>query len=106
MKNNRKNKISKKTRNKISPAVNDRSIEQIRTAVGGDHPGWDILIGKLDFRSQFKISQQNKRLAEIVKLNAEYQLRVFRRHIQENRYMYVKKSSSSILDGLEIALSR
>ena len=87
MKNNRKNKISKKTRNKILPAVDDHSIEQIRTAVGGVHPGWDILIGKLDFRSQFKISQQNKRLAEIVKLNAEYQLRVFRRRIRDNRYM-------------------
>ena len=89
MKNNRKNKISKKTRNKISPAVNDRSNEKIRTSVGGDHPGWDILIGKLDFRSQFMISQQNKRLASMVKLNAEYQLRVFWRHIKENRYMYV-----------------
>ena len=89
MKNNRKNKISKKTRNKISLAVDDGSMEQIRPAVGGDNPGWDILIGKLDFRSQFMISQQNKRLASMVKLNAEYQLRVFRRHIQENRYMYV-----------------
>ena len=94
MKNNRKNKISKKTGNEILP-VDDHSVEQIRTSVGGDHPGWDILIGKLDFRSQFKISQQNKRLASMVKLNAEYQLRVFRRHIQENRYMYVIKSFDS-----------
>ena len=86
-KNNRSNKTSKKTKNEISAAVDDRSIEQIRMAVGGDHSGWDILIGKLDFRSQFKISQQNKRLAEIVKLNAEYQLRVFRRRIRDNRYM-------------------
>ena len=87
MKNNRKNKISKKTRNGILQAVDDPSMEQIRKAVGGDHPGWDILIGKLDFRSQFKISQQNKRLAEMVELNAEYELRVFRRHIRDNRYM-------------------
>ena len=86
-KNNRSNKTSKKTKKEISAAVDDRSIEHIGTMVGGDHSGWDILIGKLDFRSQFKISQQNKRLAEIVKLNAEYQLRVFRRRIRDNRYM-------------------
>ena len=86
-KNNQSNKTSKKTKNEISPAIDDRSIDQIEMAIGGDHSGWDILIGKLDFRSQFKISQQNKRLAEMVKLNAEYQLRVFRRHIRDNRYM-------------------
>ena len=86
-KNNRSNKTSKKTKNEISAGVDERSIEQIGMPVGGDHTGWDILIGKLDFRSQFKISQQNKRLAEIVKLNAEYQLRVFRRRIRDNRYM-------------------
>ena len=86
-KNNQSNKTSKKTKNEISPAIDDRSIDQIEMAIGGDHSGWDILIGKLDFRSQFKISQQNKRLAEMVKLNAEYQLRVFRRRIRDNRYM-------------------
>ena len=86
-KNNQSNKTSKKTKNEISPAIDDRSIDQIEMAIGGDHSGWDILIGKLDFRSQFKISQQNKRLAEMVKLNADYQLRVFRRHIRDNRYM-------------------
>ena len=86
-KNNQSNKTSKKTKNEISPAIDDRSIDQIEMAIGGDHSGWDILIGKLDFQSQFKISQQNKRLAEMVKLNADYQLRVFRRHIRDNRYM-------------------
>ena len=86
-KNNQSNKTSKKTKNEISPAIDDRSIDQIEMAIGGDHSGWDILIEKLDFRSQFKISQQNKRLAEMVKLNADYQLRVFRRHIRDNRYM-------------------
>ena len=86
-KNNQSNKTSKKTKNEISPAIDACSIDQIEMAIGGDHSGWDILIGKLDFRSQFKISQQNKRLAEMVKLNADYQLRVFRRHIRDNRYM-------------------
>ena len=35
--------------------------------VGGDHPAWDIIIQKLDFKSQWKLSQQNQRLSEIVK---------------------------------------
>ena len=86
-KNNRSNKISKKTKNETPTAVDDRSIEPIGMAVGGDHSGWDILTGKLDFRSQFKISQQNKRLAQIVNFNAEYQLQKFRRRIRDNKYM-------------------
>ena len=48
MKNKRKNKISKKTGNEILAAVDDHSVEQIRTSVSWDHHGWDILIGKLD----------------------------------------------------------
>ena len=86
-KHNRKNKISKKTKSEETSASDDRSMEAIETTVGGDHSGWNILVGKLDFQSQFKISQQNKRLAEMVKSNAEYQLRVFRRRIRDNRYM-------------------
>ena len=62
-------------------------MEPIEMTVGGDHSGWNILIPKLDFRSQYKISQQNKRLAEIVKSNAEFQLQEFRRHIRDNKYM-------------------
>ena len=84
---NRKNKPSKKTKSEETSASDDRSIEPIEPTVGGDHSGWNILIGKLDFRSQYKISQQNKQLAEIVKLNAEYQLQKFRRHIRDNKYM-------------------
>jgi len=55
--------------------------------IGGDHPAWDIIIPKLDFKSQMKMSQQNQRLAEIVKLNAESKLRKYRRQIQEDKYM-------------------
>ena len=61
--------------------------------IGGDHPGWDIIIRKLDYESQMKISQQNQRLADIVKINAESELRKFKRHIiymahiREDKYM-------------------
>ena len=86
-KQNRKTKTSKRTKSEETSASDDRSMEPIEMTVGGDHSGWNILVGKLDFQSQFKISQQNKRLAEMVKSNAEYQLRVFRRRIRDNRYM-------------------
>ena len=86
-KHNRKNKTLKKTKSEETSVSDDRSMEPIETTVGGDHPGWNVLIAKLDFRSQYKISQQNKRLAEMVKLNAKYQLQKFRRHIRDNKYM-------------------
>ena len=60
------------------------------TGVGGDHPAWDTIIRKLDFHSQMKISQQNQRLAEIVAMNAEHELRKFQRHIREDKYMLVR----------------
>ena len=53
----------------------------------GDSPAWGVIIQKLDFQSQMKISQQNKHLAEVVKVNAESELRKFRRHIKEDKYM-------------------
>ena len=65
-------------------------------SVGGDHPAWDILIRKLDFRSQMKIYQQNQRLADVVMENAEYELRKFRRHIRDDKYMYVHLRSKLI----------
>ena len=65
-------------------------------SVGGDHPAWDILIRKLDFRSQMKIYQQNQRLADVVMENAEYELRKFRRQIKDDKYMYVHIRSKLI----------
>ena len=57
------------------------------TGVGGDNLAWDILIPKLNFQSQMKISQQNQRLAEVVKINAEHELRKFQGHIRDDKYM-------------------
>ena len=39
----------------VSPSEGAESL----VGVGGDHSAWDILIRKLDFQSQLKISQQN-----------------------------------------------
>ena len=55
--------------------------------IGGDHPAWDVIIGKLDYQSQMKMSQQNQRLAEVVEMNAASELRKYRRHIQKDKYM-------------------
>ena len=46
---------------------------KMSTGVGCDHPAWDIIIRKLDFQSQMKISQQNQLLANIVAMNAEHE---------------------------------
>ena len=55
--------------------------------VVGTSLAWDIIIQRLDFQTQMKISQQNKHLEEVVKMNAESQIKKFQRHIRENKYM-------------------
>ena len=83
-----KRKIERKVENsKKSRPVGTRKTRH--TPVGGDHAAWAILISKLDPQSQLKLLQQNKRLANIVELNAESKLRKFRRQIENDRYMYV-----------------
>ena len=56
-------------------------------SVDGDNPALDIIIPKLDFQSQMKMAQLNKRLANVVQINAEYELRKFKRHIRDDRFM-------------------
>ena len=70
----------------LSEAVNHPNQDPAH-GIGGIHPAWDIIIPKLDSKSQMKISQLNQHLAEIVKMNAESKLRKYRRQIQENKYM-------------------
>merc|ERR1712131_474678 len=71
--------------NEKSKKTNEHS--ETSTGVGGDNVAWDILIPKLDFQSQMKISQQNQRLAEVVKINAEHKLRKFQGHIRDDKYI-------------------
>ena len=78
-----------------TPNINDNrdrigSFRKMTTDVGGDHLAWGIIIPKLDFQSQMKISQLNQRLTDFVELNAESELRKFKRHIREDKYMSVK----------------
>ena len=78
----KRKKDSEKTKNnrreKSQPGLN---------GVGGDHLAWDIIIPKLDYQSQMKLSQQNRRLADVVQMNAESEIRKFKRHIQEDKYV-------------------
>ena len=78
----RKNKIEN-----LEIPKREKSDPVSKHGIGGDHPAWDIIISRLDFKSQMKMSQQNHKLAEIVKLNAESKLRKYRRQIQEDKYM-------------------
>ena len=85
----RKNEIEnpKDTKTEKLLVENSQSAIGEDGSVSGDHLAWDIVIKKLDFQSQMKMSQQNRRLAEVVQKNAESDLRKFRRQIQENKYM-------------------
>ena len=75
----------------LSQISSQRSVSSsqgaVSNGVGGYHPAWDIIIGRLDYKSQMKMSQQSQHLAEIVKLNAASKLRIYRRNIQEDKYM-------------------
>ena len=77
----------KKEKESLEIPKREQSDPDPTYGIGGDHPAWDIIIGKLDFKSQMKMSQQNHHLAEIVKINAESKLRKYRRQIQEDKYM-------------------
>ena len=48
---------------------------------------WVIAHQKLNFNSQMKIVQLNQRLEDVVNENADSQLRKFKRHIREDKYM-------------------
>ena len=61
--------------------------KQRENPVGGSHPAWGIIVERLDFKSQWQLRQQNRRLADHVNLNAESKLRKYRRQIQEDKYM-------------------
>ena len=48
---------------------------------------WELVVGKLGYITQMKLSQVNRRLADIVDQNAERTLRKFRSLLQEDKYM-------------------
>ena len=80
---------SKKLKEQSSPSIDfPTELGQVSPGVcGGDHPAWDILIKKLDFRSQMKLWQVNQHLADVVETHAESELWKFQCQIREDKYM-------------------
>ena len=62
-------------------------VNKLVTYADEKSPAWDILIRSLDFKTQMKISQQSRHLEEVVRMNAESELRKFKRHIREDKDM-------------------
>ena len=52
-----------------------------------DSFAWELVIRKLNYRTQMKLLQLNHHLADIVEQNAEHQLRIYRRRLQEDKYL-------------------
>ena len=71
-----KRKISQEseTSKKTKRSVNDSLV-------------WELVVKKLTYIPQMKLSQVNHRLADIVDQNAERKLQKFRRWLQEDKYM-------------------
>jgi len=71
-----KRKISQEsgTSKRTKPAGNDRLV-------------WELVIKKLDYRTQMNLSQQNRLLADIVDQYAEYKLQKVRLRLQEDKYL-------------------
>lgn len=56
-------------------------------SVGNDHLVWELVIKKLDYRTQMNLSQQNRLLADIVDQYAENKLQKVRHRLQEDKYL-------------------
>ena len=65
----------------------ETSSKTLRVGVPGDSYAWDLVIGKLDYSSLMKISQQNKYLTEVVDNYATHELQKYRRRLQEDKYL-------------------
>ena len=77
-----KRNISRQSENsKRTKRVGGESIEN------ADNFAWNLIVRKLDYRSQMKIAQQNQHLAEVVDVNATHELKKYRRRLQEDKYL-------------------
>ena len=72
-KNSRKSEKSSKT-------------ERLNGGLGGSF-AWNLVVRKLDYKSQMKIWQQNQYLAEVVEINAAHELQKYRRRLQQDKFL-------------------
>jgi len=76
----RKDEISKKTKGNGSSDSYPRNMNVLLRL-------FTIVVERVDFETQKTISQLNSCFASLVEFNAEHQLKKFKRHIQEDKYM-------------------
>ena len=53
----------------------------------GHNFAWNLVVRKLDYRTRLRIAQQNQYLAEVVEINAIHELKKYRRHLQDDKYL-------------------
>ena len=77
-------------------ARRDETSKKTKENGSSDSYHWDmnlllrlftIVVERVDFETQKTISQLNSCFASVVESNAEHQLKKFKRHIQEDKYM-------------------
>ena len=77
-------------------ALKDGTSKKAKEDGSDDSLPWDmnllvrlfsIVVERVDFQTQMTISQLNRCFAGVVESNAEHQLKKFKRHIQEDKYM-------------------
>ena len=76
----RKDEISKKTKGNGSSDSYPRNMNLLLRL-------FTIVMERVDFETQKTISELNSSFAGLVGSNAEHQLKKFKRHIQEDKYM-------------------
>ena len=72
---------------KISQESETSKKAKLPTIVGNDRLVWELVIRKLNYRTQMKLWQQNRLLADIVDEYAEHKLQRVRRRLQEDKYL-------------------
>ena len=79
--------VFKRMKRKISQESETSKKAKLPTIVGNDRLVWELVIRKLNYRTQMKLWQQNRLLADIVDEYAEHNLQRVRRRLQEDKYL-------------------
>ena len=76
----------------IMLAIFDNVLEIENLESYGNSYVWNILIPRLDFRTQLKMAQQNQYIRDAVEENAKYELERFKKKISGDKFMSVERS--------------
>ena len=71
--------------------ISQKSEKSSKTERNGsgfdDNFAWNLIVRKLDYQSQMIIAQQNHFLAEVVDINATYEIEKYRRRLQQDKFL-------------------